>query len=416
MLNWLSVSMTICLLCTSIVPQTTTAFSLRGGGATSTSTSTNTNATLTPKPKPKPDPPPPWSTATNYVMYQGSPYRIKGVNMHGLETGCRSIDGMWKNPLSYYLDKLVTWDVNAVRLPISYEVMNGLDVLRVNDGCVTADPKYKGSLMGDFIQDVLDECFKRGISVLVDRHNIQDRINPYPFTGEVSESDVVNAWGLFLKRFSKHPAIFAIETQNEPHGECDLMCAFQHAEKVVKVGETSGYRGLYLLPGVQYSPNHSDQGAWGGLVNDIVDDGIPTFAGLHSRIGLSVHVYSFDVRGSVALDDGNAEHFESQFGFVHKLNGTIWDGTPVLITEYGGHMVPGTKDMIVYENLASYLEVNKMDTGTFMWVLGQSSSDTGGIITGDDWKGEDHNKLAYMKRLQPNPSPLVQQQVNGSST
>lgn len=339
-------------------------------------------------------------------MYKEEPYRIKGVNLHGLETGCRSIDGMWKNPLSYYLDKVLTWNVNAVRLPVSYEVMNGLDVIHVNDGCVSADQKYVGCLMGDFIESVLDECHKRGTSVLVDRHNIEDRINPYPYTGEVSEEDVVVGWHKFLTRFSAHPAIFAIETQNEPHGECDLKCAFQHAEKVVQVAESTGQKGLYLLPGVQYSPNHSDQGAWGGLVDDVADPGIPTFPGLHNRIGLSVHVYSFD--------DGDADHFEKHFGFVPNLNGTLWDGTPVLITEYGGHMVPGSKDMVVYDKLALYLETNKLDAGAFMWVLGQSSADTGGIITGDDWKGEDQNKLAYMTRIQPNPSPPVPVNVTGS--
>ena len=221
----------MCLFCTST---RTNGFLLRGSSRSTTGGIDGDKRKI---------PPPPWSARKNYVMYNGEPYRIKGVNLHGLETGCRSIDGMWKNPLSYYLDKLLTWNVNAVRLPISYEVMHGLDVIRVNDGCVTADQKYKGLTMGDFITGVLDECHKRGINVLVDRHNIQDRINPYPYTGEVTEEDVVTGWKMFLKRFAHHPAIFAIETQNEPHGECDLLCAFEHAEKVVRVAE-SGTRGF----------------------------------------------------------------------------------------------------------------------------------------------------------------------------
>ena len=148
--------------------------------------------------------------------------------------------------------------------------------------------------------------------------------------------------------------------------------------------------------------SHDDDGGWGGILNDLLSARTPTFPLYKGRIGFSVHVYSFDVRR--VLED--EEDFERHFGFVNKLNGTEWDGTPVLITEYGGRMAPGSQDMVVYDKLATFLKEKKMNAGAFMWVVGQSSADTGGIITGDDWKGEDRNKLSYMARLQPMPSPV----------
>ena len=344
----------------------------------------------------------PWSTSKHYVNFKGTPYLIKGVNLHGLETGCKTVDGMWKNPLSFYLDRLSSWGVNAIRVPISFEVMDGLDWLKVNDGCLDADNQYKGWTVGNFIEKLLDQCHNRGLNVLIDRHNIEDKIEPYPFSSAVTENRVIEAWQHFLKRFAKHPAIFAIESQNEPHGDCDLECAFTHANKIIQVAESQGYKGLYLLPGTQFTKSRNDDGAWGGIFNDLLETSTPVFPSLKDRIALSVHIYSYDVRKLVESE----EQFERHFGFVSNLNGTVWDGTPVLITEYGGKMAPGSQDMVTYDNLYYYLKKKKMHAGAFMWVMGQSSADTGGIITGDDWRGEDRNKLSYMNLLQPIPSPV----------
>lgn len=347
-----------------------------------------------------------WSASDNYIRYNNTPFLIKGVNLHGIETTCKIVDGMWQQPLDFFLDRITKWGVNWIRIPISFEVMHDLDNMFVKDGCAAADPKYKNYSVGQFLEVLFTKLDERNIFALVDKHNIGGAITPYPYTDVATEPEVIKAWTKFVSRYSPHKSLVAIQIQNEPHGECDLPCAFGHAKRVIDaVDQGTGFKGLYVLSGVQYAPTHNDSGAWGGILNSLLDPDIPSFEEYKNRIVLSVHVYGFDVRGPVALEE-NEDTFERHFGFVSSLNGTAWDRVPVLITEYGGYMEPGSKDMIVYDRLEKYIS-KRPRTGTFMWTTGQSSMDTHGIVTGNDWRGEDTNKLSYMELLQPHPTGTI---------
>ena len=48
-----------------------------------------------------------WQTKNGEIYVNNTiPYRIRGVNWHGIETNCKVPHGLWLNKVSFYLDIL----------------------------------------------------------------------------------------------------------------------------------------------------------------------------------------------------------------------------------------------------------------------------------------------------------------------
>lgn len=343
---------------------------------------------------------PTWSTSDRSIVRYGNPVELKGINFHGTETSCRVQHGLWMNPLWYYLDVLRMNNFNAVRIPLSYEVMHDL-TLRVNDDCLSADPSFKGWTVGDYLDRLLDMCWDRRISVLFDLHTINSEITPFPWTDQIQEVDVIGAWANVLQRYGRHPALLGVEIKNEAHGDCTIDVLLQHHRRLISAIEGLNiFSGLYFLGGVQGEGDNP----WGGTFegSSILSSG-PLFDDprLQERLVLAPHVYGPDVRGDACKAEG-PEDMERRFGFVWDTKD--WNATPIITTEYGGFMRPGSADLDYFEKYLQYSKTKGMTNGSFFWTFPETSLDTGGLLVGPDWRRLDQTKIDFLYRMHPTPT------------
>lgn len=347
-----------------------------------------------------------WQTRDRTLFYRGNDVKIKGINFHGMETDCRVPHGLWKNSLTFYLDLLQENGFNAIRIPLAYEIMTKASPLDKN--CISADHSLQDLDTDTFIHHFLDIAWERGITTVFDLHTIGGVITPYPWTNEVTEDDIINAWGIFAQKFAVHPGVMALEIKNEPHGDMTLDEYEKHCARVIShILEMTAnkYQGLFFIGGVQIG-----HGPWGGAFGGGKELGITLEASgvlsrVSSRVVFTPHIYGPDVRGpSVQGEDGL--DMEERFGFIWNLP-NHWNQSVIIPTEFGGSMKPGSMDMVYFTMWKEYMFSKGMTTGAFFWTLPQTSGDTGGLIVGDEWRSLDANKLSFLELLQPEPTEFL---------
>lgn len=342
-----------------------------------------------------------WTTRNNQLYYKDDIFHLKGINWNGMESDCRMVHGMWANTLDHYLDLLKTHEFNALRIPLSFEIMEDLS-LPVNDDCATADqPTYKDMNVGQFLGTFLDKAQSRGMFVLFDMHTIGGQITEMPWTADVSEDRVIAAWTNFAQKFGHHPALMGLEIRNEPHGPCTTAEFHQHCAKVI-VNIGKHYHGPYYIDGTADSSD--DHPPWGGTFENIAkncEDDALCMLGMPERIVFSPHVYGTDVRGPDVSTENDAT-FERRFGFLRHH--TFLNGSAVIITEFGGFFRGA--DYTYFEQWKEYMGRANLTSGAFFWTFPPSSGDTGGILK-DDWQTVDKQKLDFLKTFQPTPSKSI---------
>ncbi len=348
-----------------------------------------------------------WYTSGGILFYESLPFWLKGINFHGMESDCRVPHGLWKNSLTSYLDVLQNMSFNAIRVPLSYEIMSDFTT-PVNNDCLTADTRYYGSSTKDFLTSFLDECHQRGIFILLDLHTIGSVITPLPWTDQVSEDQVIDAWVNTVRIFGSHSAVMGIEIKNEPHGECTLSQFVDHSVRVIRaIEDRTDYDRLYFVSGVQkgqldynnpWGGTYEGSGAESGLASQqqLVD------LNTTSRIVVCPHIYGPDVRGVVAMSD-TWMTFDRRFGFIRDLPAP-WNEMPVIPTEVGGNLVPGTDDFAYFVSYRGYMQNRNFSAGSFWWTFPETSADTGGLLTGDAWVNVDSNKAGFLESMQPHPT------------
>ena len=292
-------------------------------------------------PKPPPAPAPavvPWRTADNAVTRGGEGFRLKGINWNGIESDCRIVHGLWEHGLDHYLDILEKHRFNAVRLPVPYEVMAD-PKLTVKPECTTADRPYES--VHEFLTMFLDKAWKRRIFVLFDLHSVEGAITEYPWSPNVSEAQIVDAWGSFAQRYAAYPAVMGLEIRNEPHGAVTTSEFHRHCRAVIDrvLAVAPGFDGLFFVSGTTDSPVDGDKAPWGGSLEMLprrCEEDALCQLGLEDRIVFCPHVYGPDVRSPETTAGEGPPTFERRFGFLRDH--PIFNGSAIVVTEFGGHM------------------------------------------------------------------------------
>lgn len=344
-----------------------------------------------------------WTTQDNKLLYEGNVFRLKGVNWNGFESDCRVIHGLWANPAEHYLDLLKSQHFNALRIPLSFEIMENL-WLPIKASCATADPSiYPDMTVHAYLGVFLDKIRSRGMFALFDLHTIGDRITEFPWTDDVNEDRVVEAWTNFAQAFGHHPAVMGLEIKNEPHGPCSTADFHRHSATVIAhIG--SRFNGLYFIDGTARSPIDGTKAPWGGTFEEIsrtCDDDPLCKLGMFQKIVFAPHVYGPDVRGENALVE-NDDTFERRYGFLKRH--PYFNGSAIVVTEFGGHMRDDDgPDYRYFQRWKMYMDRVNLTAGAFFWTFPPSSYDTGGFLN-DDWQTIDQRKLDFLKSVQPSPS------------
>ena len=348
-----------------------------------------------------------WVTKHNALVYGDQVFHLKGLNWNGFESDCRIIHGLWANTLDHYLDILHKQDINALRFPLPFESMENMS-LPILASCVTADPSVPAdTTVGHFIMVLLNKLRHRGMFALFDLHTIGGEITEFPWSNDVTEERVVQAWTNFAQQFGQHPAIMGLEIKNEPHGACTTAQFHQHSANVISQIR-SHFPGLFFIDGTALSWNDEDpKPPWGGTFEGIssrCDDDALCQLGMSDKLVFSPHVYGPDVRGDTVVHE-DAHTLERRYGFLR--NHPFFNDSAIVVTEFGGRMEdPDGPDYQYFEMWKQYMHDANMTAGSFFWTFPPSSYDTGGFLE-DDWQTIHPQKLQFLKSIQPAPTILA---------
>jgi aryl-phospho-beta-D-glucosidase BglC (GH1 family) len=213
-----------------------------------------------------------WESKERRLWYNGSVFQTRGTNWHGADSpdGCNAVHGLWARPLDWWIDTLVANGFNAVRVPVSSEVVEDSST-RYADGCVGADPSLVGLTVWEVLERLADLLWDERIFTLWDRHRTRGAVQPYPWVEDWPSERGVAAWVNFLSGpLGTHPSTVGADLLNEPHGYCTLSEAVSYYQQcVTSVEAETNFTGLYFLEGVQWSEADGLSAGWGGDLSDL---------------------------------------------------------------------------------------------------------------------------------------------------
>lgn len=324
-----------------------------------------------------------WKTKGHKVYRNNEVYTLKGANWFGYDNGCNLVNGLWANPLTWYLDFIRSNNFNTLRIPFSYETAMNLDA-KQSVYCLGDEKFYN-------IRDSLDFLFveskKRDINILMDFHRIHDDINETPLD-ILNMDQFITAWSNIIDIAIKYDNFMGIDIKNEPHGSTTLSQWAIFVNRVMYLinKKYPEFDGLYFIEGTQ---GIDFSGVWGSSFYGLK----PHMIEVNEKVVFSPHVYS-EIEVNQPNGNFNEDYFHKHFGFLLDM----YDSA-IIIGETGGTL---TDDIGFFNNLSNYLK--KIDqTNLFWWSITPNSENIGGLLR-DDWTTPEYEKLKWVENLIPHPS------------
>jgi hypothetical protein len=97
----------------------------------------------------------------------------------------------------------------------------------------------------------------------------------------------------------------------------------------------------------------------------------------------------------VALQD-TEDTFDRRFGFLQTHS--FFNESAVVVTEFGGFMLPDSPDLHYFESWIQYMKHTGLYAGAFFWTLPPTSHDTGGFLA-NDWRTVDPTKATFLRNM-----------------
>lgn len=334
-----------------------------------------------------------WSSISGGIFFRKDTlFQIKGVNWFGYETCDRMVHGLWKHPMTWYLDFIKENNFNMIRVPFSEEwVKNNFETYYPSAEMISADPSLQGKTSLEILDKLFDECAKRGIFILLDMHRLRCEAQShelwYTLDGhEYTAETFFQSWNQMVERYGNHTSFHAIDLLNEPRGLAEW-----------GTNPSTSWNMFVQSAFNEYLPNYD-----GVIYVEGVDWG-HSFAGMRqhpigvnpSRIVFSPHVYGPSVTGGNTNLEESYLHtqWDDMFGFLVPEKKTC------VIGEWGGRYEGADKEW--QDKFVKYL-LGVRVPGVY-WCLNPNSGDTGGLLD-NDWTTPKYDKLALLSKLQPTPT------------
>ena len=314
----------------------------------------------------------------------GREVRITGINWFGAETGTFAPHGLWSRNWEGILDQISQWGYNAIRLPISNEVLiPGQMPQGIN---YQQNPDLQGLTSLEVLDAIVKGAGERGLKVVLDRHRPTSAgQSDLWYTEEVSEEQWISDWVMLASRYAGDDTVIGVDLHNEPKGAAtwgtgdpatDWRLAAERAGNAVL--DANPYL-LIIVQGIeQYN---GDWYWWGGNLMGAREH--PVNLKLPGRLVYSAHDYGPGVYRQGWFD---APDFPRNLPRVWRDHWAYLQEegiAPVLLGEFGGRSLEETDDEGVWQrSLLEYL--HKTGVSYFTWSLNPNSGDTGGLLN-DDW-------------------------------
>jgi len=329
--------------------------------------------------------------------------KIKGINWYGFETTKRCIEGLWENPVSYYLQYLHEQKFNALRIPIS-EDMVLYDNAVILPEYIKAEPRALNATPVELLDIIFQDAAEHNMIILLDIHRLKYGLTtPFwyiPDNSNYTVDTIIFTMDQLIQRYSTYPNFLGIDLYNEPHynatygsgDETDWKVFIEQCVSTLfpRYPERSFF---FFVNGIDWGKNLTHYGSNAPAID-------PQYT---QRIILSPHVYGPTLNYIPSLEK-NALYalWDVMFGYLKS-----W-GFPLCIGEWGG--VFGKKDEKRWlQTFAQYLIDNNM-TDNFFWALNPFSKDVGGLMK--NWTVWYQHKLDFLANIQKEPSVFVVDQYD----
>lgn len=330
---------------------------------------------------------------------------IKGINWFGFETEVYGLHGLWSVSMKQLLDFVKANKFNALRIPLSMEVIFGLDTIKCTAINTSANPDMVGWTAGKLLDTLVSECAKRGILVMPDIHRFVGTgvITELWYDNQNPESKMIEAWKIIVKRYINNTNVFAIDIKNEPHGSSTWGTGNPATDwdlAATRIGNAILDVNPKLLIFVEGVERYNNSGSWwGGTVEGAQKH--PIVLKVPNKLVYSPHVYGPSVFAQTYFTapdfPKNLKPIWTQdFAFL-KLNKT---GT-LCLGEWGGKYLSVNKDDVWQNAMGDFILENDIDF--FYWSLCVNSVDTCSIVL-DDWTTPNQPIVNLLARVSPNPT------------
>lgn len=343
--------------------------------------------------------------AKNTGIYQDDKkVTLKGINWFGMETEVYAFHGLWSVSFKSILDFIQSNKFNAIRIPLSLEVVFGLDTVKCKSINTDVNPELNNVTPGQLLDKLVNECAKRSILVMPDIHRFtgDGSITELWYDEKNPESKLIEAWKLIVRRYINNPNVFAVDIKNEPHGSATWGNSNPKTDWN-KAAERIGNAILDINPKMLIFVEGVEQGSWwGGSLSGVAK--YPIKLKIPNKLVYSPHVYGPSVCVQKYFLDNDFPSnmkpiWDKDFGFIKNQSlGTV------VIGEWGGKMTTENKDDVWQNALGDYIKENQFDF--FYWCLNPNSADTFGVLE-EDWKTPSTKKLQLLERICPNPTKFV---------
>ena len=357
----------------------------------------------TPETTSVPGPGPVYSVSGGRVRKDGAQIAFYGLNWFGMELGDHIVHGLWTGrQLDDFLSDFVSKGFNALRLPLSPEV--------INSGFAINSGPYSGAdceaLCGQDGRTALEYTLSRieaaGMYVLLDNHTC----NPAQIGSALPGSPIgcsgysLSNWLDDLRELAAlsltYTNIVGIDLCNEPHAlsysEWADLCS-RGGQAILSVNSNI----TIWVNGVgNNSPNGGYPANWGQNLYDAGDiPGIPADRLVFTPHSYGPSVAAMEYFSAPDYPNNMPEVWDTLFGHL------VGKGYTVVIGEYGGtyhtSSNPAQNDKLWQDSFVDYL-IGKGIRSNFYWCVNPNSGDTGGVYEGD-WLTWNTDKLALLQRL-----------------
>lgn len=318
------------------------------------------------------------------IVFNNESVALRGINWYGFETDLRVVEGLWKHDMDWYMDILVHLKFNAIRIPISEQLVMYEPTARPALSNIKADKNlYKKSCM-EILHILFEKCQKRGIAILLDLHVLKIRTNHplWYLRGNIkyTELTLFETWEKLLYSFQNYNNLIGIELINEPHDNASF-----GSGNISTDVDSMVSRFLKAFPD---SPLIFVNGIWWGkdfrhLNTSILDP---------NRIVIAPHFYG----PTLAPLPSYTEQYLNWY--YNRLFGFLIGKYPIVITEWGFN--PDI-DTIWVNNFIQYMQ-NKSISNSFFWSFNPDGKDIKGLLF--NWTTIDMIRYNKIKELCPNPT------------
>ncbi len=341
---------------------------------------------------------------------------LYGVNYFGFETPNHVVHGLWSRNYKDMIRQIKSLGFNAIRLPFCTYTIDGVQPTGID---YNKNPDLRGLNSLEIMEKFVEFAYQEGIFILLDYHRLGcNYIEPFWYSNEVSEADMIRTWEKVAQIFGKYPNVIGADLKNEPHSTGSGSSLYTTgptwgyneatdwnlaAERIGNAVLAKAPHWLIFVEGTQVTNPSIDSSFqwgynawWGGnlMAVQYYPVNLP-----QEKLVYSPHVYGPDVYNQPYFNepdfpDNMPEIWYRHFGYVQiDLN------MPVVIGEFGGKYGHGgdPKDVIWQNKIIDWMIANGF-CSFFYWSWNPNSGDTGGILK-DDWTNIWDDKYQNLKRL-----------------